>query len=420
MGLADIPISDISARFSSSSYIRTFIPASIATALYSFAFYGVIRDSSWLGLSFEEKIIVFIIVSLLINGILLNLCDTYIYQLYEGILWPTFLKRFFYKRQIKKFIKFDNELKKTYKQITILEENIKKLNSSERENAEEELWRLSDKLSQLSAELRKFPYNPDYWYLFSWDEIPKKDSYRFIEYLKQNFGINWLRTAKIDKTNSAVSIISKNNSLSLRLNDEKTKAMLTVDDVNADEFIVKTEDGKLNIYYNSYSKRFPENPTELGNVIAEYELYSEKQYGMHMMVFWQHLWLILPKELRDDLDLRSAKADFNVHVSFVLLTFAFIGTTMFAFDSWYKIFSWSFPLKAVASALISLLGLFVFYKLSISEHKAYGRYIKAAFDLYRFDLAKKFNIKISEFPEIEKKSWEIRRRFFLDYRQPEK
>lgn len=335
MGLADIPVSDISTRFSSSFYIKTIIPASMATALYSLAFYGVLKDYFWSGIGLEKKIIVFIIISLLITGILLNLCDIYIFQLYEGIWgWPNFLKKIFYNRQVKKFKTLDNELENTYNRISKCEEKIKNLTTSEKEKANEELWLLNSKLSYISAELRKFPYNPD---------------------------------------------------------------------------------------YNSYSQRYPDMPTEFGNVIAEYEQYSEQQYGMHMMVFWQHLWLILPTELKDDLNLRSAKADFSVFMSFLLVLYVPIGTIGFWFQSntWHQIFSWNIPVATVISLLISLFGGFIFYKISISEHKDYGRYIKAVFDLYRFDLAKKLDIKVSEFPKIEKKSWVTRRRFFLDYRLPE-
>ncbi|MCX9011466.1 MAG: hypothetical protein OIN66_10130 [Candidatus Methanoperedens sp.] len=329
MGLTDIPTS-----FGSSFFIRIFFPASIATALYSLAFYGVLKGLFWFGLSFENKILVLLIISLVI-GILLSICDIYIYQLYEGIWgWPNFLKKIFYNRQIKKFKTLDNELETTYDKISNLEKNLKNLNNSEKEKANVELWLLNRRLCQLSAELRKFPYNPD---------------------------------------------------------------------------------------YNSYCQRYPEKPTEFGNVIAEYELYSQKQYGMDMMVFWQHLWLILPKESKDDLDLRSARADFNVYMSVLLLLFLPIGTIGFWFqpNTWYQIFYWNIPVAAIISFLISLLGWFAFYRISISEHKAYGRYIKAVFDLYRFDLAKKLDIKISIFPEIEKNLWEKQTDYFLDYTLPE-
>lgn len=86
--------------------------------------------------------------------------------------------------------------------------------------------------------------------LFGWEEIPGNDSNRFIEFLRQSFGINWVRTAKIDKIEDGrtINVISENNSLLLRLNNKKTKAFLRIDDGRTDEFIVKMENGKLNIY----------------------------------------------------------------------------------------------------------------------------------------------------------------------------
>lgn len=400
MGLTDIPTT-----FGSSFFIRTFFPASIATALYSLAFYDILKNFfSPFNLGFGDIILIWILITFLL-GMLMNMFDLYIYQLYEGIWgWPEFLKNFFYERQIRKVKKIDDIIKDKRQQISELKDQVDEI----------KLRFLGDELSQLFAEIRKFPYNPDSWYLFSWDEF-SEDNGRFRAFLGRIFGLKWIRTAKIDKVGNTINIYSKNNSVWLRLNNEKTRVTLTIDNVETDEFIVKMEDGKLNIYYDSYMKRYPESPTEFGNVLAEYELYSEKQYGVHMIVFWQHLWLILPKELREDLDLRSAKADFNVYVSFILLTFAFIGSTMFAFqsNSWYKFFSWSIP-KALIIAVISLFGCYIFYKLSISEHKAYGRYVKAVFDLYKSDLATK--LKKNKSPEIEKELWVKRRRYFLDYR----
>jgi hypothetical protein len=205
-------------------------------------------------------------------------------------------------------------------------------------------------------------------------------------------------------------------------NDEEKMKKLFLLDGKLSQLSAELRKYPYNPDHNNYSQRYPERPTDFGNVMGEYESYSEKQYGMHMMVFWQHLWFVLPKEIRDDLDLRSAKADFNVYVSFILLTFAFIGTTVFTFQSsnGYKFFSWNILLEALILTAISLLGWYVFYNLSILEHKTYGRYIKASFDLYRFDLAEKLDIKIGESSEAEKDSWRILRDYFLDYRVPEK
>lgn len=162
-----------------------------------------------------------------------------------------------------------------------------------------------------------------------------------------------------------------------------------------------------------YSSRYPDEATIFGNVLAEYEGYSEKQYGMHMMVFWQHLWFILPKELREDLDLRGAKVDFLVYLSFIFLIYIFIGGLGF--------FVQQKPLVAIISILVSLFLWFFFYKISIQAHKSYGRYIKAIFDIYRVDLAEKLKAGIvitNLIPnDAERKSWRKYRKYLLDYKK---
>jgi hypothetical protein len=107
------------------------------------------------------------------------------------------------------------------------------------------------------------------------------------------------------------------------------------------ELSAKAREFPYNPNMGSFCKRYPDAATRFGNVIAEYEQYSEIQYGMHMMVFWQHLSLILPSEVKEDLDLRGAKADFLVYLSFILLGYAFIGGAAFmgvaAFFSYHGI-----------------------------------------------------------------------------------
>ena len=87
-------------------------------------------------------------------------------------------------------------------------------------------------------------------YLFSWNDIPGDDSDGFIEFLRQNFGIVWTKTSKFEKIDDGRTIAAhtENASLSLRLNDDKNKAVLRINDGRTYEFIVKIEDGKLNIY----------------------------------------------------------------------------------------------------------------------------------------------------------------------------
>jgi signal transduction protein with GAF and PtsI domain len=96
-------------------------------------------------------------------------------------------------------------------------------------------------------------------YLFSWEKIPGNDNGRLIEFLMQKFSIEWAKAAIITKIDDVKTIIVTNgtNSLSLTLNDDKTNANLKIDDGRTDQFIVKTENGELNIY----------NKNNLGNII---------------------------------------------------------------------------------------------------------------------------------------------------------
>jgi|GEM_PF-2220771 len=97
----------------------------------------------------------------------------------------------------------------------------------------------------------------DLEYLFNWDEIQKYDDKRLLEFLAQKFGFNLAKTAKIEKIDDArtINVYTEKKYLSLKLNDEKTKVNLTIDDVQTESLIAKMEDGKLNIYQNKAETR---------------------------------------------------------------------------------------------------------------------------------------------------------------------
>lgn len=94
--------------------------------------------------------------------------------------------------------------------------------------------------------------NPCDQYLFCWDKIPGSNDVQLIEFLLRNFHVNWVRMAKIKKSedNKTINISDGQNYLSLRLDTEKTKVNLVINDGRTDEYIVKMENGMLNIYWN--------------------------------------------------------------------------------------------------------------------------------------------------------------------------
>jgi hypothetical protein len=84
-------------------------------------------------------------------------------------------------------------------------------------------------------------------FLFNWNEVPGNYNGRLIEYLEQWIDASWVKTADIEKIDNGKTIIisSGKNYFLLRLNYEQTKVDLKFDDVRADTFKAKTENGKF-------------------------------------------------------------------------------------------------------------------------------------------------------------------------------
>lgn len=108
-------------------------------------------------------------------------------------------------------------------------------------------------------------------YLFSWDKIPGNDNRRLTEFLEQEYGIDWARDENIEKieNDSIIRISTGKKSLSIRFNNEKTKANLKIDDDRTDEFIAIMENGKLNIAKIDVNLKINDGRTD--NFIAKME-----------------------------------------------------------------------------------------------------------------------------------------------------
>ncbi len=88
-------------------------------------------------------------------------------------------------------------------------------------------------------------------YLFNWNLIPGNDTGKLIGFLKKKFNPEWIEKAKIEKINDAIRISFGNNFLFLKLNDEKTRVNLKINDVRTDEFIAKTNNYEINVFEKS-------------------------------------------------------------------------------------------------------------------------------------------------------------------------
>ncbi len=87
--------------------------------------------------------------------------------------------------------------------------------------------------------------------LFRWDKIPGEDDEKFIEYLRKYFKIDWVQKIEKIDNDKAIRVSTEKSSLLLELNNEKTKAILTIGDGRTTELTVKSENHEINIYPES-------------------------------------------------------------------------------------------------------------------------------------------------------------------------
>lgn len=114
-------------------------------------------------------------------------------------------------------------------------------------------------------------------HLFNWNEIPGNENMLLINYLYMRYGVDWVRTARIERTNSNKTIIISNhiNNISLGLDNDKNTVKLKIDDVTKDELIANNENGRLNIYDFSRRLTLPKGEviqTEISGKTISFEL----------------------------------------------------------------------------------------------------------------------------------------------------
>ena len=87
-------------------------------------------------------------------------------------------------------------------------------------------------------------------YLFSWDDIPGNDGGRLRDFLTDTLEISWAKNPEIKKSDDSktITVTQGENSLALKLNKEKNIVTLETDAGKTREYLLKEENGKLNIY----------------------------------------------------------------------------------------------------------------------------------------------------------------------------
>jgi hypothetical protein len=127
----------------------------------------------------------------------------------------------------------------------------------------------------------------------------------------------------------------------------------------------------------------------LGNLLASYETYPRRIYGLDAIFYWYRIWLVLAKELREELDQSQAIADSALYVSFSLMIAAIMCVIYFIMKLPYPgqfepIFLFYAPTANVLSvlAIICFALSYAMYRIALFAQRQYGELFKALFDQF--------------------------------------
>jgi hypothetical protein len=150
-------------------------------------------------------------------------------------------------------------------------------------------------------------------------------------------------------------------------------------------------------------------PTRLGNAIRAFERHTRARYGIEPITLWSRLLAVLPSQFLEQL--AEVTTSFNFLINTVLLL------QLFAVEL-FVVGVYSFAPGRLVGALGSAVASYLLYRLAISRAIDWGFLFRAAFDLYRRDLLKKFGLRppptIEEERDLWRKLW-----LFLMYQKSE-
>lgn len=132
-------------------------------------------------------------------------------------------------------------------------------------------------------------------------------------------------------------------------------------------------------------------PTLMGNILASYESYPLRRYGIPGGFYWTRLWLLLDKDVRDEVDGAWAETDGLMHLAAGLLAagsayaLGLLGLAAGQLIGTGGLASLSAPRTALfASALIG--ASYLAYRMSLPGHVRNGELYKSIFDLHHAKL----------------------------------
>jgi flagellar biosynthesis regulator FlaF len=126
-------------------------------------------------------------------------------------------------------------------------------------------------------------------------------------------------------------------------------------------------------------------PTRIGNLITAYETHTRVKYGLDAIFYWPRLWVVLDKDLRDEVDNQQAIADSAVYTSFAIFVTAAILVCYAVANGVLhsRLADVPSPLGLLSLAAGCVGVGYAIYRVSLFAHAQFGELFKAVFDQHR-------------------------------------
>lgn len=156
----------------------------------------------------------------------------------------------------------------------------------------------------------------------------------------------------------------------------------------------KSSDRRQYIETSVELRRFPQDddgnpipfyPTRLGNLLAAYEEYPLRAYGMDSIFYWYRIWVVLDDDLREHLDSQQALTDSSVYMT-IAFFLAGLLCLVYALLSELALLLPTPPLELnllLPAGFVCFALSYFIYRSSIHLHAAFGELYKSVFDMHR-------------------------------------
>jgi hypothetical protein len=180
----------------------------------------------------------------------------------------------------------------------------------------------------------------------------------------------------------------------------------------------KSHPSSLDVQTDEPKPPGPPSPTPLGDVMNCTANYVRTLYKIEMSALWPHMEIVLANAANtnnagssDSSTADNAGAALKARIDNEKVTLDFLVTltvifVLFALEEVFVLFCWLYKTPDVLwGPIIFLFLAYVVYKAAVAKARTWGGAVQMAFDMYRFELRKRLDIRPFNSPENERKVW---------------